>query len=132
MLNDSVRLLELDHRGGQVRSVASHAFRSACGQHEEPQHEYDPHDKATPSSNGGVMDRSTSDFADTDERVSLDESEGERDIFDEMLAPSDLVDEAADLSKYHSANSTSSFEEVFALRRDRMDYCLRTLMKSKL
>ncbi|KAL2419250.1 hypothetical protein ABEF95_001819 [Exophiala dermatitidis] len=46
-----------------------------------------------------------------------EESDSDHDIYDEMIIPSHLVDEAADLSQYYSANSPTSFEQAFAQER---------------
>lgn len=45
---------------------------------------------------------------------SLDESESPHDMYGEIVVPSHLVDDAADLSQYYRANSLFSFEKVFS------------------
>jgi hypothetical protein len=60
---------------------------------EEPYPAPEPFNKFTHSGSGAVMARSPSDVANTTEGASLDGSESESDIFDEMVVPSYLVNE---------------------------------------
>ena len=82
--------------------------------HEAPHHGQDTSDKSTPTANGAVVDKSTSDFANAKIDAGLDESESENHIFDEMVVPSHLVGEAADLLQYYLAHSRLCFEQTFA------------------
>ena len=58
-------------------------------------------------------------FASGDEDTvsSLDESESNNDIYNDMVVPSYLIDKAADLSQRNYASSLPSFEQ--RLRRDK-------------
>ena len=110
---------ELDSQTGYGNPVRAHASQPAYQHHDEPYH--GPLlDKSKQSANGVAPDRSTDNLANIDEDVSasdLDESESENDIYDEMIVPSHLVDEGADLSEYHHTDSPLTFEKLFAQER---------------
>jgi hypothetical protein len=76
-----------------------------------------PSDESQVAANGAEIEGPISEFASADEDASTscpDESESDDDIYDEMNVPSHLIDEAADLSEYNHANTSLSFEKIFA------------------
>jgi hypothetical protein len=76
-----------------------------------------PSDESQVAANNAEIDGPISEFASADEDASTscpDESESDDDIYDEMNVPSYLIDEAADLSEYSHANTSLSFEKIFA------------------
>lgn len=59
-------------------------------------------------------------LADNDNTSSVsssEESESDDDIYNQIVVPSHLVDEAADLSQYYFTNSPLSFEQIFTQER---------------
>jgi hypothetical protein len=64
--------------------------------------------------------RSIYKFASGDEYTvasSLDKSDIDDDIYNDLVVPSYLIDEAADLSQRNHTSSLPSFEEIFAQER---------------
>lgn len=108
---------ELDRKVGHGNAAKGHASVSAHWHQEGPCHRAALPDGSQLVANGAEIDRSTDDSANIsdDTWVSyLDESENETDIYDELVVPFYLIDEAADLSQYELSTSPLSFEELFA------------------
>ena len=75
------------------------------------------------SANSAENDRWTNEFDDGKESIvpSLDESNSDEDIYDNLTIPSFLIDDAADLSHYH-ARPLQNFEEIFAQEETYMQW----------
>ncbi|KAK5367235.1 hypothetical protein LTS13_008088 [Exophiala xenobiotica] len=108
---------ELDRRAGHGNAARGHASVSAHRRQEGPCHRAALPDGSQLVANDAEIDRSNDDFANTSDDTwpsYLDESENETDIYDELVVPFHLIDEAADLSQYEHSTSPLSFEELFA------------------
>lgn len=100
--------------------MGDHALGSAYQHHAELYPRPVPSDESQVVANGAEIDGPISEFASADKDASTsfpDESESDDDIYDEMDIPSHLIDEAVDLSEYNHANTSLSFEKIFAQKR---------------
>ncbi|PVH68432.1 hypothetical protein DL98DRAFT_662179 [Cadophora sp. DSE1049] len=75
------------------------------------------------SANSTENNRWTNEFDDGEESIvpSLDESDSDEDIYDDLTIPSFLIDDAADLSHCH-ARPLQNFEEIFAQEETYMQW----------
>jgi hypothetical protein len=108
---------ELDNRTHREDPVGAHVPQPTCSQREEPSHRSHPAKKLNFNTNDVAIQDVLASNDDTSSVSSSEESESDHDIYDDMVVPSYLVDEAADLSQYYSANSPLSFEQIFAQER---------------
>jgi hypothetical protein len=84
--------------------VGAHVPKSICSQCEDPPHGSLLAEKLKFHTNDAAIHDVFANIDDTSSISSSEESESDHDICDEMVIPSHLVDEAADLSQYYSAN----------------------------
>ncbi|RVX69001.1 hypothetical protein B0A52_08068 [Exophiala mesophila] len=115
---------ELDNRTHREDHVGAHVPQSTCSQREEPSHRSHLAKKLNFNTNDAAIHDVLASNDDTSSVSSSEESESDHDIYDDMVVPSYLVDEAADLCQYYSANSPLGFKQIFTQER------LATLRKS--
>jgi hypothetical protein len=108
---------ELDNRTHRGNPVGAHVPKSTCSQREDPPHGSLLAEKLKFNTNDAEIHDVFANIDDTSSISSSEESESDHDIYDEMVIPSHLVDEATELPQYYSANSLFSFEQIFAQER---------------
>ncbi len=110
-------VIELNSRTGREEAAGGHASRTAYQCQEESCRGLAILNGSQLIANGAENNRSTCEFASGDEdsvSSSLDESDIDDDIYNDLVVPSYLIAEAADLSQRNHASSQPSFEEIFA------------------
>jgi len=111
---------ELNSRTGCEDATGGHALRPAYQSHGESCRGPAISNGSQLIANDAENNRSICEFSSGDEDAeasSLDESDIDDDIYNDLVVPPYLVDEAADLSQRKYASSLLSFEEIFAQER---------------
>lgn len=108
---------ELDNRTHREDHVGAHVPQPTCSRREEPSHPSHLAKKLNFNTNDVAIHDVLASNDDTSSVSSFEESESDRDIYDDMVVPFDLVDDAVDLSQYYSTNLPLSFEQIFAQER---------------